>query len=121
MGAIEREHVLGTEALAHRMGVHEALELADKLAVASRLQIRIDSLLEGGEAQLLEMLDLRLCERREREFGERRTAPDGKRFAQQRRALDHFPCPRFLDRLPESLEIEVAGPEIETVARGLRL
>src|SRR2546423_15207264 len=99
MGAIEREHVLGTEALAHRMGVHEALELADKLAVTSRLEIRIDSLLEGGEAQLLEMRDLRLCERLEREVRERRTTPEGKSFAQQRRALDRGPCPRVLDRL----------------------
>src|SRR5436190_18667388 len=59
-GAIEGEHVVASEPLAHRVLLLETLELADELAVAFGREMRLDTLLERRQPKLLEVRDVRL-------------------------------------------------------------
>jgi hypothetical protein len=43
--AVQREHQLGPEALAQRLGGDEAFELADELRSAPRGEVRLDAIL----------------------------------------------------------------------------
>jgi len=55
---------------------HQALELADELAVAAEREIRVDPILERREVKLLEPTDLALRPRFVRELDECRAAPE---------------------------------------------
>ena len=57
-GAIEREHQLRVETLAHRLGRDELLQLADQLAVAAGRQVGLDADLDRREPLLFEAGDL---------------------------------------------------------------
>ena len=59
------------------------LELADELGSATKLELGLDPLLDGGQPQLLEPGGLVLGERLVREVGQRRTAPELERFANE--------------------------------------
>jgi hypothetical protein len=48
-GPIQRNHQLPTQTLAVRMLDDQALELGKRLRVPTELEVRLDSLLEGGE------------------------------------------------------------------------
>src|SRR5262245_11221235 len=73
--AVKRQHQLAAERLAQRMLADEPLELADDIAVAAELEVRLDALLERDHPQLLEPPDLGLRKGLERELRERRPAP----------------------------------------------
>src|SRR6187551_3294721 len=77
--AVEREHQLAPQTLAQGMLGDAGLELGDDRAVASELEHRLESPLEGLETKLLETPDLALGEVRERELDEGRPAPEGQR------------------------------------------
>ena len=82
--SVEREHELAARALAKRVLADERLELADELGGATELELRLDPLLDRRQAKLLEPRRLVLGERLVREVGERRAAPELKRFGDQR-------------------------------------
>ena len=48
--AVEREHQLGPETLAQRLGGDEAFELADELRSAPRREVRLDAVLQRVQA-----------------------------------------------------------------------
>ena len=73
--AIEREHQLGVQPLTPWVLGGELLELADQVGVAPGGELGVDAHLDGGEALLLQARDLRRRERRGREVGQRRSAP----------------------------------------------
>ena len=62
-GAVEREHLLGAEALAVRVLGDERLELGGDLVVKPVLEVRVDPRLERREPPLLEASGLRVRER----------------------------------------------------------
>jgi hypothetical protein len=53
-GSIEREHQLTTQPLAERSLGDERLELGDEIGSSAPLELRVDEILAGGEAQLLQ-------------------------------------------------------------------
>src|SRR5262249_31968364 len=69
-------------AFSQRLFGDQLLELRDDDGVAAQLEIRIDSLLEGGEALFLQSGNLGPCPRFVRELRERRSSPERKRRAQ---------------------------------------
>jgi hypothetical protein len=85
--AVEREHELPGQALAHRVVGHQPLELGHQLPMAPQLQVRLDALLQRGDAELLQPGDLGARERLELQAAEWRTAP-------QRQGIPELPrCP----------------------------
>ena len=83
-GAVEREHALGVQVLAQRVGRDERVELADHLDVAAGLEVGVDRHLGRAQPQLLEAADLGGGERLVRDVGERVAAPQRQRLARAR-------------------------------------
>ncbi len=71
---VEREHELGTKALAERMFPDERVDLGDELRVPSQREIGVDALLENDQAKLLEARYRRLGKSRT-DVGERVSSP----------------------------------------------
>jgi hypothetical protein len=88
-------HQLTTKAFPQRMVVDELLELADEVVARAERQFRIDALLEGRQARLLEAADLVAGERLEGEILERRPAPECECRAQSLRPLGWRALTRF--------------------------
>ena len=107
--------------LPQRVLSHERLELADQLGVAAELELGRDALLERAEAQLLEPGDLRLGERLVRELRECRPAPERQCLREQPGALVRRGSARPLDSLLEPGDVELAGLDVDDVARRPRL
>ena len=82
-GPVEREHRLPAQALAQREPRDLGRQLPDQLRVAALHQVRLDAVLETGQAQLVEMIALGLREGLG-ELGERLAAPEPERLAQVR-------------------------------------
>ena len=78
-GAVERKHELRSRALPKRMRVDGSFELADKFLVASERELRIDAVLDRGDAQFLETGGLGAGEVVVRELRERGTSPESQR------------------------------------------
>ena len=99
----------------------QLLELGDQFAVPAERQLRLDPLLESGEAQLLQPGDLARGERLVREVGQRRSPPQRERLG----AASEPPAPvgRRPGRLPlleqalEAAGVDGVGLDIEGVAR----
>ena len=79
---VEREHQLGAEPLAVGMLRGERLQLRHERELTAECELRVDSFLDRGKAQLLEALDLHPCEWLELEVGERAALPQRHRGAQ---------------------------------------
>ena len=62
LGPIERQHLLAPQPLAQGMLLHERLQLADELPVASAGQVGVEAIAEAGVPEVLEPRDLRLGE-----------------------------------------------------------
>ena len=93
--AVKSQHELASEALAERVAADERFELGDELRVASEDKLRIDALLEAGQALLAEARLLQPCERLF-EFGEGCTAPELQCSPQRRGSLaDPAGCKRL--------------------------
>ena len=73
---------MGPKALPVRVRVDERAELGDQPLVPPQRQVRLDALLEDGEAQLLEALGLAGGERLEHDALERPAAPEREGFAE---------------------------------------
>ena len=87
VAAVEREHLLGPQALAVGVLGDQRVELADHLRVATEREPRLHQLLGDRDPQLLQPLALAVGERRVPEVRERRPAPLRERVLQRRRGL----------------------------------
>ena len=121
---VEREHLLGVQALAQRVAPQERVELAGELGMSPSRQVGLDSLLEGRQPQLLEVGALDPCERL-RELGERRAAPEGERLRQLLRGMLGISSGKTRSPLGhealEAVEVDAVGRELEQVARRARV
>ena len=117
---VEREHELRAEPLAVRMLRGERLELRHERELTAERQLRVDSLLDRSEAQLLESLDLDACERLELEVGQRPPFPERERGVQGLGGGDRFTgrerVPPGRDEAFEAFEVELAGLDTEQIA-----
>src|SRR5947208_14182033 len=98
----------------------ERLELADDLGVPAGFELRLDAILDGGQPQLFEPADLRLCERFEGEISKRRAAPEGQTLLELRGARLRRLAPRLVDQPPESVEVELVALDAKLIAGRLR-
>ena len=73
--------------LAQRMRGDERLELTDQLRSPARRQVGVDSLLEGGEPELVEPRRFGAREGLSCEVGERGPADEGEGLAEERGSL----------------------------------
>ncbi len=113
--AVERTHEQRPRPLLQRPLGHERLQLADELAAAAELQVRLDPLLESELTQLLEPRRLGLHERVVREVRERRVAPERKRNPESRRPCGRLLAPRSREQLLEEVQVELARPDAQHV------
>ncbi len=102
------------------MAVDELLELADELTARPELELRVDPLLQGSEAGLLEPTDLVASERLEGEILQRRPAPERERSPQLLRALGRGAVPRLGRQPLEARKVEPLGVDAQDVAGWLR-
>ena len=120
-GAVERQHQLSPEPLAHGLLDDEALELRDELAVPGEREVGVDPVLERGQSQLLEPRDLRLRERLPREVGERCAPPQAERGAQRLSRAGRVPVreprPPLVAETDEPVEVDGLRVDDEPVAR----
>ena len=79
--AVEREHELRPQALAVRMRGDQRLQLAGHLGVTSELEVGVDSVLDRGEAQVVEPAAFDLGEGLSSELRQSRPAPERDRLA----------------------------------------
>ena len=117
---VEREHVLGSQPLAQRLGSDELLELRRQLAVAAEPQIGLDAVLERCDAPLLEAGRLDRRERLVRDVGKRRASPFLQSGAEARgctlRLSGVERGATLLAALLEPVKVELLGLEPERVA-----
>jgi hypothetical protein len=120
--AVEGEHELTAQALAVGVLGDEGLELRNQRDVVAELELGVDQILAGDQAQLLEAQDLGRGERLVGEVGERRAAPQGERCSQCLRALLHGVQSAGLSDLAlEAHEIDLLGLDVQGVAIATRL
>jgi len=118
--AVEREHQLGGQAFAGRVGGDQVDEFADEGAVAPDGEVSVDPGLERGEALFLETGDLGRGERFKGEVGERRPPPEREAFPEDRggalRVIAGERSASVIEQPDETLGIEVTGPQPQLVA-----
>ncbi len=116
---VEREHELATQPLAQRVLLDERLELAHEVAVAPELEVRLDPLLQAGEARFLEAGDLALGPLLIGEVGERRPAPQGECLAERRRRAGGVTGRERRAsggrQLLKAVEVELPGRQVQEV------
>jgi hypothetical protein len=116
---VEREHELPAEALPHRMARHEGFELRDELFGAPTRELRLDSIFDRRDAQLLEPDDLVLREGLVGEVAERRASPQLQRRTELLRRLLLVARgergPPLRQRLLEAVAVELAGANLQRV------
>ena len=114
--AIQRDHQLPVPALARRNHLHECLELSDQLARLPDRELRLDPFLLRFLTELLEPCDLGLCERLEREVGERVAAPQGKRIGRASCRAHRLADAGLGEQLLETNGVQRPGVDVEHVA-----
>lgn len=97
----------------------EFLELADEVLTRAELELRVDSLLEGSEARLLEAADLVPREGLVGEILERGPAPERERRTQLLGALGGRAPVCFRSQPLEARQVEPLGIYAEDVTGGL--
>ena len=122
--AVEREHQLGAQTLPRWMPCDEALELGNEHGVPAEREIRLDPVLQDGEAQLLEPADLPPRELLIREIGQRLPSPELQRRPQALRRLTRFAAVERLAPLRreplEAVDIHLIGAGEQRVAAAAR-
>ena len=116
--AVEREHELAAQALRQRVLGDETLELADELAVTTEREIRVDAILERGQANLLEPSDLALRPRFVGELDEWRAAPEPECLAQPLGRGRRVCPPRLGHQALEPVQIDAIRLDAELVSAG---
>jgi hypothetical protein len=94
----------------------ECLDLADELGVPAEFEAGLDPPLDRGQAKLFELPDRGLRKRLVGDLGERRSAPEAERVAQECRRSRRLRRCRLLDELLEAVHVELASPHLEQVA-----
>ena len=84
-GPVQRQHPLGPEPLAERMGRGQALELRDELTVPAAGQQRLAARFERGQPLLVQPACLRPQRRRGVQVGQRGPAPQAQGLIQRLR------------------------------------
>ena len=97
------------------MLLDQALELANELGVVRRVEVGLDPLFQRREAKLLEMSDMGLRERLEREVGERGAAPETQSLSQCSGPFGRVPASRGVDQSPEPIEVELIRLDVHPV------
>ena len=117
--AVQRAHVLAAQALAQRVLGDQRLELGHDVAAPER-QVGLDAIRDRLQAQLLEPLGRRLCERDEREVGQGRPAPQRQGGAERlRRPGGRARGKRrvaLVDVALEAVEVARVGLDLQHVA-----
>ncbi len=121
-GAVERQHALRPQALAHRLLARQRLQLADQRLVTARRHGGVDARLDRRHAQLLETPGLGPCEGLVAHLAVGRAAPEVLRLAQQ---ADRFarsppgqPSPALRHQVFEGKDVRRVRRDLERVARG---
>ena len=109
-GPVEGNHQEEAKPLSIRILGHEHLELGDRLARPSCVDLGAEGLLEREDPQLRQTSDLVLREPFVRKVGQRGTAPELERFSRS-------PDP---DEMLEPIGIELARIDLERVSTALR-
>jgi hypothetical protein len=121
--AVQREHQLAAQPLAQRMLANERLKLAHQPRVLPRRKIRVDPVLQRGQARFLQPRDLSLRKRLVGEIRKRRTPPHPQRLAQGSAGRQ---CVASFERLPaacgerlEPVDVELAWLDPKHIATPL--
>jgi hypothetical protein len=80
--AVQRQHLLLPQPLAVRIRGDQRLQFADELGVAAEREVRLDSLLERGNSEVVEPAALDLRERLVCEFRQSRSSPEVESLAE---------------------------------------
>ena len=104
------------------MASDERLQLPDEAAVLTGAEVRLETVLESDEPQLLESRDLALGERLVGEIDEGGPAPKRQRLGQPRRGVRELARVQKLPPLPrqqlEPVGVELAGSHEDGVPAG---
>src|SRR5439155_7084154 len=119
-GSVQRDDQLPPQPLAERMLSDEVLELVDELPIAAELEIGVYPLLERGQAQLLETVDLAGQRRLVRQVGERGPSPQRQRLRELLPPLARSERPRLGDEPLEAVEVDRLRRGAEHVPPRLR-
>ncbi len=99
----------------------ERLELGNDLGVGADRELRLGSLLDQREVELLESRDLFPREALVAELRQRLAAPQSKRLVEQRGALHRLGRARRVDQAPDPRDVELLGLEPHDIAGRPRL
>ena len=116
--AVEREHQLRVQALAEGVLGGEALQLGGDDGVAAERQVVLEPQLEGVQATAHQPVGLDRPGAQQRRVGQRRSAEQRQRLAQELRGLLGGRAARLLDQGLEALDVELPGLERDPVAAG---
>jgi hypothetical protein len=103
------------------MLLDERFELRHELGVTTMFEVRLHSLLQGGEPHLLQMHDVRLGERFEGKVREWRPAPERECLTKGPGALRGLLRPRLLDQHTEAVQVDFTRSNPKPITRRLRL
>ena len=121
-GAVQGAHELRPQVLTQRLLGHEGLKLARDVATATEREVRLETVLECTQPQLVEAGDLRLQERFVREVLEGLAAPQGQGVAKPRCGLGGFVGEQLVTLPRQALEpgrVDRVGLDPQGVAAGL--
>jgi hypothetical protein len=103
------------------MRADERVELPDDVTVSAELEIRLDPLLDGDHAQLLEPAGLGLRELLEREVGESRATPERQGLLEQLAPIAGRSAASGAKELLEAVRIDPLRIDPEEVTGSARL
>ena len=122
--AVEGEHQLTAQSLPQRMTPRQNRELGNERLMPAERELGVDPLLDCGETQLLEALDLGPRERLVGEVGECITSPERERLVEKCRRHDRVALgvrqTTLLDEPLEPVRIDLLGLELNEVAARTR-
>ena len=116
-GTVEREHLRAAHPLPQGMFLHQGRHLGHDLCMPAQVEVRLDPLLEGAEAHLLQSRDRRLSERVVGEVRKRRPAPQCERLVQLVRSRRRVRSRGLLAQPLEAVEVDPAGLDPQRIAR----
>src|SRR4051794_7182325 len=105
-GAVEREHLQLAQPLARRVAADQRLDLAQDRVVPAERELGLQSLLERGDAEVVEARYLALRELFVREIRERRAVPERDRLTQRGGTSRRVECRRRLDGALEADDVD---------------
>ena len=114
---MESEHLQSAQSLTPRLLGREGLELHIDTVMKAELDLRLEAVLEGGQAEIVEARDLALKEPFEGQLHIRRSAPEPECVPKRGGTLAGRKGTRVSNESLESMRINRAGVDGEYVAR----